>query len=975
MLQSTTIRLKTKKETLRLNLEFDLTTGLPLLREQDNILQLILTYLSLPYSIAEYGCGRKTSIILKKLLDLGIPFYALRRGMIMEKDMSDKALAENDFKKRKHALVLENPLYHKTELKDPVLLEMLEDCSVYVHIENAQIHAEDYVLSHQPQIQFVQARSHIFTLITFWDDEKREVVERVIDPTISPESLFDMTELREKLHAPEGLIFTAHIMANFRLDEDFLTEDQKRQAGELTDKELAQLSHAEHATLVRAMNGASSGSIGDPAEWTYANNIVHERPVEFDQRHNTGRGDVFTQPFEDLVNARERNSNEVLHHREYLDQLGRDQAVEVVIKEDADWSEHELNPLADVANTISCFQTLQQVADWLGKNKDMFAILGEETILDDFHGFGVRLRKRIEDLADVSKDDDYKIDARVFSECYNDAVVETIRQMNDAGLSVFIDKAGNLHGLLIKPSVAQEIRDGKITISSLTEKAICHCSHIDTVKDAGKYDGRLGVLSGIEIAHTLHDLDKYFGVNSVYPDFPHVMMVTAFTGEEMTYTGEDVAMPGSAAVTGLADPAKIYHMENYSGEKFGDKFNGMLGRLKGEQHSGKIELINAFQQADDDALFDACFEPTDFFTPYSYERHVEQGPVLDRHDVPLVLVDTIMGIHQEDFYIKGELAETAALELNRLLRHVSLMREYSDVRITSGIIDHFDSNGQAMEAGFAQRWTLIGEKNHAGATLPEDRRDPGVALARLTRYFLHAVDKLNEDRQDDYFSPIIGEVALDPGTNRNVIPEKASITFGIRNRFVPEEQKHLINYSLQHFVVSVLSPSVRDGGEGVNICRVQSTDFLHMYNNVRLSIDLRAPDNEKMECFRAEIDDLLKQIKERFNVTVESRVEQKVEPYFLRESGQVLQIERSFGGSHNPNEAELAADLVRGSLLQFASTLNFIGREQIENLKLFEMVEDHIPREWKKKLPSFVSGALHDTCNIAAVSLKKEQAR
>jgi len=39
------------------------------------------------------------------------------------------------------------------------------------------------------------------------------------------------------------------------------------------------------------------------------------------------------------------------------------------------------------------------------------------------------------------------------------------------------------------------------------------------------------------------------------------------------------------------------------------------------------------------------------------------------------------------------------------------------------------------------------------------------------------------------------------------------------------------------------------------------------------------------------------------------------------------------------------------------------------------MVEDHIPREWKKKLPSFVSGALHDTCNIAAVSLKKEQAR
>ena len=62
-----------EKETLPNEIERDRTTGFPLLSEADGILQLILAYLELPYSVTEHGCGKKASLILDYLLKLRIP--------------------------------------------------------------------------------------------------------------------------------------------------------------------------------------------------------------------------------------------------------------------------------------------------------------------------------------------------------------------------------------------------------------------------------------------------------------------------------------------------------------------------------------------------------------------------------------------------------------------------------------------------------------------------------------------------------------------------------------------------------------------------------------------------------------------------------------------------------------------------------------------------------------------------------------
>lgn len=200
-------------DSIDLNIEFDASSRLPLLSEKDRIRELILNYLPLPYSIAEYGCGKKSSLIIKKLIDLGIPSYAIQRGMIMEKDMSDAALAEDDFQRRPHALVVYNSLYHIFDPDNAVILNRLQKQGIEIRRSDGDdeliLVAGEYALSHAKTLQFVQARSHIFVIVYFFDHRYNRVRPYVIDPTIEREDLFGVSQMRKYLHAPEGLIYLA----------------------------------------------------------------------------------------------------------------------------------------------------------------------------------------------------------------------------------------------------------------------------------------------------------------------------------------------------------------------------------------------------------------------------------------------------------------------------------------------------------------------------------------------------------------------------------------------------------------------------------------------------------------------------------------------------------------------------------------------------------------------------------------------
>jgi acetylornithine deacetylase/succinyl-diaminopimelate desuccinylase-like protein len=365
-------------------------------------------------------------------------------------------------------------------------------------------------------------------------------------------------------------------------------------------------------------------------------------------------------------------------------------------------------------------------------------------------------------------------------------------------------------------------------------------------------------------------------------------------------------------------------------------------------------------------LLDACFEPTQFFSPHSYERHIEQGPVLDRSGVPMAFVGTIMGIHQEDFFFEGDNAEAAALEMNLRMRSLTDEPSFEDVRITVGILEPLGDMVIHERPAVAFRWTLDGEKNHAGATATPDRRDPGVAAARLAGALRRWVDE-HPLLQAPRIRPVVGNVRVSPGTNRNVIPGEVSLTLALLGDEISSLDIEDLDHTLRGYAIGTLAKSVRIGGEGMYQCRTEPISYATVASRARLAIDLRAAGQHTIDAFRSRIDGILDDLRAAHGVEIRTELQQRLNPFELPRSGQVLLMERSYGGSHNPNETELLVDITRGCVLQLAVVNELLSKGRLDPaFNLFVHVEQSMPQQWLNVLPRFTSGALHDTCNIAA---------
>lgn len=136
-------------------------------------------------------------------------------------------------------------------------------------------------------------------------------------------------------------------------------------------------------------------------------------------------------------------------------------------------------------------------------------------------------------------------------------------------------------------------------------------SHYDTVRNAGKYDGRLGILVPLAAVAALHQAGQRL---------PFGIELVAFAEEE----GQrfPVTFLGSAALTGSFDPAWF-----------------------DQRDADGISLRQAMQSAGLPATLQAiAAERRD---PARYlgfvEVHIEQGPVLDALDLPLGVVTSING--------------------------------------------------------------------------------------------------------------------------------------------------------------------------------------------------------------------------------------------------------------------------------------------------------------------------------------------
>ena len=166
--------------------------------------------------------------------------------------------------------------------------------------------------------------------------------------------------------------------------------------------------------------------------------------------------------------------------------------------------------------------------------------------------------------------------------------------ITSAGMTVRRDAAGNLLG-----RYEGEVPDAP---------ALMIGSHIDSVRNGGRYDGPLGIMLGVDVVEALRDAGRRL---------PFAIEVIAFGDEEGSRFS--ASMSCSRALAGTLDPTAVLGMRD----------------------ADDVSLADAFTAfgLNPDRITDAARRPGEVFA--FLEAHIEQGPVLEAEGLPLGVVTAI----------------------------------------------------------------------------------------------------------------------------------------------------------------------------------------------------------------------------------------------------------------------------------------------------------------------------------------------
>lgn len=184
--------------------------------------------------------------------------------------------------------------------------------------------------------------------------------------------------------------------------------------------------------------------------------------------------------------------------------------------------------------------------------------------------------------------------------------------MRDAGMSVLEDTVNNLIGRY----------EGE------GDKTLVLGSHLDTVRDAGRYDGILGVMVALSLVQRLHDRGRRL---------PYAVEVVGFSDEEGLRFGAGFS---SSVYAGNLD-RQFLDLEDHDGIKLEDAIRA---------GGGDPDALEENVRRKDD-LLGYC------------EVHIEQGPILEQEDLPVGLVTAITGLTRVGLSFTGEAGHAGTMPM------------------------------------------------------------------------------------------------------------------------------------------------------------------------------------------------------------------------------------------------------------------------------------------------------------------------
>ncbi|MDQ1405144.1 MAG: ureidoglycolate amidohydrolase [Acidobacteriaceae bacterium] len=216
-----------------------------------------------------------------------------------------------------------------------------------------------------------------------------------------------------------------------------------------------------------------------------------------------------------------------------------------------------------------------------------------------------RLISEIEELSLISDAEAPAVTRIVFTPTDLRARAWFLERCKEAGLAVRQDAIGNIFA--------------RWNGQNSDAPAVATGSHIDAIPNAGKYDGVVGVLGGLEAIRAL----QQSGFNP-----KRSIELILFTSEEPTRFG--IGCLGSRLLSGSlsADAAK----------KLKDKEGATIEQVRRSAgFQGKLETVKL---------------PAGHYQAF-LELHIEQGPLLEQKQIPLGIVNQIAAPSSFQLFIEG----------------------------------------------------------------------------------------------------------------------------------------------------------------------------------------------------------------------------------------------------------------------------------------------------------------------------------
>jgi allantoate deiminase len=225
---------------------------------------------------------------------------------------------------------------------------------------------------------------------------------------------------------------------------------------------------------------------------------------------------------------------------------------------------------------------------------------------------------RIHELASISEDAT-GITRRYGTAAFLEGARKVLQWMQEAGLSARMDAVGNVRGRW----------ETKVPGA----RTLVIASHIDTVRNAGRWDGPLGVLTGLDLMENIIQLGQ--------------------------------ALPFHLELIAFCDEEGVRYHSTYLGSKVvaGRLERGLLDR-RDDEGIPLREAIRAIG-GDADNLQKDAIAPEDWLG--YFEIHIEQGPVLYERKIPAALVEAIAGQVRAEVLFRGVAghAGTVPMELRQ----------------------------------------------------------------------------------------------------------------------------------------------------------------------------------------------------------------------------------------------------------------------------------------------------------------------